>query len=149
MWLSNQSKARLALGVILLGATLFPAALSAAEAMDSTERQLQRCLDDAENASTAGQTGCQDNAANAYDRRMNAAYATLMRDLPANAAAHLRDAQRAWLLFRDTNAKATSALFETRKGTMYVPMQAASQAATVRDRAIELEHLQQILRIEG
>ncbi len=149
MSLSDHATARLALGVILIGATLLPATLSAAEAMDPTEPQLQRCLDDAENASTAGQTGCEDSAANAYDRRMNAAYATLMRDLPANAAAHLRDAQRARLLFRDTNAMATSALFETRKATMYVPMQAASQTATVRDRAIELEHLQRILRIEG
>lgn len=55
MRLSDHATARLALGVILLGATLFPATLSAAEAMDSTERQLQRCLDDVEDASTAGQ----------------------------------------------------------------------------------------------
>lgn len=130
-------------------ATLLPATLSAAEAKDLTERQLQRCLDDAENASPASQTGCEDWATSTDDRGKNAAYTALRRGLPANASARLRDAQRAWLLFQDANAKATSALFEARKGTMYVPRRAARQAATVRDRAMELEHLLQISRTEG
>jgi uncharacterized protein YecT (DUF1311 family) len=47
---------------------------------DPTERQLQRCLDVPANASTAGQVGCE-NAAEAYDRRMNLAYAALLRRL--------------------------------------------------------------------
>lgn len=72
-----------------------------------------------------------------------------MRGLPANAAARLRDAQRAWLLFRDAHGTATAALFQTRKGTMYVSMQAARQTAVVRDRAIELENQLRILHIDG
>jgi len=72
----------------------------------------------------------------------------LMRRLPPAAAARLRTAQRAWLAFRTADEAARSALYETRQGTMYVPMQAAASADIVRDRAIQLEDALRVMTID-
>lgn len=115
---------------------------------DPIDAALQRCLDAPAAASTAGQTACEGAAARRYDQRMNVAYAALMRRLPPGAAARLRTAQRAWLAFRTADEAARSALYETRQGTMYVPMQAAASADIVRDRAVQLENVLRVLTID-
>lgn len=115
---------------------------------DPTAVTLDRCLDDPANASTAGQTECEATASSDYDRRMNAAYATLMHKLPEKAAQQLRLSQRAWLAFRDSEAKARDALYETRQGTMFVPMQASDATNVVRDRALQLEGYIRVMAID-
>jgi uncharacterized protein YecT (DUF1311 family) len=114
----------------------------------STAAAEDACLNKPENASTAGQTECEAAAAKAYDRRMNQAYAALLRRLPAPAADKLRVSQRAWIAFRDAEQAARSALFATRSGTMYVPMQAASAVRLVRDRVLQLESYRRIVAID-
>ena len=135
--------------ILLLLVALVPGPALAATPADATAAALARCLDAADNASTAGQTQCEADAAHAYDRRMNIAYTALMRTLPAPAAQRLRLAQRAWLAFRSAEADARLALYSTRSGTMYVPMAAASATNLVRDRALQLETYLRIMRIDG
>jgi uncharacterized protein YecT (DUF1311 family) len=60
----------------------------------------------------------------------------------------LRQAQRAWLAFRDVSAQATAALIGTRHGTMYVPLQAGRQRSVMQDRAVDLETQLRILTID-
>jgi uncharacterized protein YecT (DUF1311 family) len=115
---------------------------------DATAAVLDRCLSTAVNASTAGQTDCEAAAAQAYDRRMNVAFARLMRQLPPPAAQRLRISQRAWLAFRDSENMARGALYETRQGTMYVPMQASDTTNAIRDRALQLEGYVAVLAVE-
>jgi uncharacterized protein YecT (DUF1311 family) len=129
-------------------AAALPAALFASDLKDATAETLDRCLNDAANGSTAGQTDCEAAATSDYDRRMNAAYATLMHKLPRKAAQQLRLSQRAWLAFRDAEAKARDALYETRQGTMYVPMQAADATNVIRDRALLLEGYVRVMAID-
>ncbi len=119
-----------------------------AETRDPTATALAQCLGAAANASTAGQTGCETVARRGYDLRMNRAYAALMQRLPGEASATLRAAQRAWLAFRDADARARQALYGTRRGTMYVPMQAAAETAVTRDRALQLETALRVLSID-
>ena len=119
-----------------------------AKASDADAVTLSKCLDDPANASTGGQSECESAAARSYDRRMNVAYAALLRKLPAAAGARLRVSQRAWLAFRDAEAAARGALYETRQGTMFVPMQAADETAIVRDRAVQLEHYLRVMAID-
>jgi uncharacterized protein YecT (DUF1311 family) len=130
-------------------AALLMPALSTDGPADPTATALSRCLARADHASTAGQTECEGQAAAAYDRRMNAAYAALLRALPAEAGAQLRQSQRAWLLFRDAEGRARSALFATRQGTMYVPMEASAATDIVRDRALQLESALRVMRIDA
>lgn len=116
-----------------------PTAVMGSALKDSTADALDLCLNDPANGSTAGQTECEATASSDYDRRMNAAYAALIRKLPREAAQQLRLSQRAWVAFRDAETKARDALYETRDGTMFVPMQAADTTNVIRDRALQLE----------
>jgi uncharacterized protein YecT (DUF1311 family) len=125
-----------------------PVAL-AAPPRDPTEAALDRCLNDPAGYSTAGQVDCEAQALKAYDARMNAAYAGLMRKLPPKAAQQLRQSQRAWLAFLAAERPAVGALYATRQGTMYVPMAASSMTNLTRDRALQLEGYLRVVRIEG
>lgn len=124
------------------------ASRAAAAIPDPTAAALMRCVDDPVNASTAGQTDCETTATKAYDARMNRAYAALTKRLPVAAVRQLREAQHAWLAFRDAERRARTAIYATRHGTMYVPMEAASETAVTRDRALELETYVRVTAIE-
>lgn len=115
---------------------------------DPIAAALDRCLADPANSATAGQTSCESQATRRYDERMNAAYRALLSMLPPVPAQRLREAQRTWLIFRSADAKAQAALYATRRGTMYVPLQAHAETVTVRDRTLQLEAYLRALRIE-
>jgi len=133
---------------LLLTLLAWPADLAAMPSADPTGTRLARCLEREANASTAGQTECETKALRDYDRRMNLAYAALLRRLPASAAQSLRQSQRAWITFRDAEDRARTAIHATRSGTMYVPMEAAAGTILTRDRALQLEGYARILSIE-
>lgn len=124
------------------------AAVAATTSQDQAEAALTRCLARDDHASTAGQTECEDAARDSYDRRLNAAYTALIRLLPPPAAEALRRSQRNWLAFRDSERKAREALYATRQGTMYVPMEADDETMIVRDRARQLEAYLRVMRID-
>lgn len=132
----------------ILSLGISTAAIASPASEDRTEAALQRCLDASAAASTAGQTECEVAAARDYDRRLNIAYGQLLQRLAPPEAARLRSAQRAWLAFRTADEAARSALYETRQGTMYVPMQAAASAAVIRDRALQLETSLRVMMID-
>jgi len=121
-------------------------ALATVALTDPTEQMLTRCV--SINDSTAGQVACEAAAQRSYDARLNRAYAALLRRLPAPAADWLRRAQRHWLAFRAADAAARDALYATRRGTMYAPMQAADDTAITRDRALQLEARLRVLSID-
>ena len=131
---------------LVLALGMMPA--HAAPPGDPTEARLAACLDDPLRASTAGQTECETAALQAFDRRMNAAYATLRGRLPAPAADRLRTSQRAWIAYRDAEAATRQAIYATRRGTMFVPMEDAAATAITADRAHMLERYARALAIE-
>ncbi len=122
--------------------------LAAHPSGDATAAALERCLASPANASTAGQTDCEASAMRGYDHRMNVAYVALTRRLPAAAADRLRRSQRAWLAYRDAEGGTRSALYATRQGTMFVPMEADDAVTIVGDRAHLLERYVRALAIE-
>lgn len=127
---------------------LLAAAAPSTPGGDPVQAALTRCLDAPANGSTAGQTDCYAIAARAYDKRMNRAYAALMQQLPVAARETLRRAQRAWLAFRDAESVARGALYATRTGTIYVPMEASSAVTVTRDRTLQLEGALRVLSID-
>ena len=129
------------------GAPAFAA--GAAQDKDITAGALDACLSSQKTVSTADQTACYTAALKTYDNRLNAAYRKLMRVLPAAAAQNLRASQRAWIVFRDAELQAQSTLFETRHGTMYVPMQEYEGLALMQERALRLESYSRVLEIDG
>lgn len=139
---------RMKITLSCLLAVAWPGLTSASTFKDATAAVLSHCLSATANASTARQTGCEAAAEHAYDRRMNVAFTNLMRKLPAAAAERLRTSQRGWLAFRDSENTARSALYESRQGTMYVPMEASDATNVIRDRALQLEAYVRVLSIE-
>ena len=133
---------------LLVALLAWPADLAARPSADPIRTSLARCVERESNASTASQTECETKALRDYDRRMNLAYAALLRRLPAPAAQSLRQSQRAWITFRDAEDRARTAIYATRSGTMYVPMEAAAGTILTRDRALQLEGYARILSIE-
>ncbi|WCM25935.1 DUF1311 domain-containing protein [Sphingomonas sp. QA11] len=115
---------------------------------DATAAALDHCLADPAHASTGDQTACETRAAGDYDRRMNVAYAALLRKLPPDAARKLRDAQRAWLAYRNAEAGAREAIYATRQGTMFVPLESDDAVVIVGDRARLLERYVRAMAVE-
>ncbi|MGA1804989.1 lysozyme inhibitor LprI family protein [Rhizobium sp. HT1-10] len=116
---------------------------------DATEQELTKCLNDPDHASTADQDECEMAALKSYDQRMNYAYSRLLKSLPAGTANDLKAAQRTWILYRDQEAQARSALFNVMQGTMYAPMQSDAETTLTKDRALLLEQYLRVLRING
>ncbi|WP_296441170.1 lysozyme inhibitor LprI family protein [Rhizobium sp. 60-20] len=116
---------------------------------DPTEQTLNACLNDPEHGSTGGQDECEAAALASYDKRMNVAYSKLIKSLLAQAGQDLKAAQRAWISYRDLEARARGGLFETRQGTMYAPMQADAETDLTRDRTLLLEGYLRVLEIDG
>lgn len=134
------------IGALLVLTLSSPAA--AAGLHDATQAALDKCLAGENAGSTAGQTECLAAAQTAYDRRLNTTYAALLKTLPDNAAKRLRQSQRSWIAFRDSERAAQDALFATRQGTMYVPMQAEEAMSLTKERALRLEAYRRVMRIE-
>jgi len=141
----NRPMVRVAIATLAM--SLSTSALAASSARDGTAIALDRCLAVPANASTAGQTDCEAAALRGYDRRMNVAYAALLRRLPVPVGERLRRSQRAWLAYRNVEGITRDALYATRQGTMYVPMQADDAVVLVGDRARLLERYVRALEI--
>ena len=136
------------IAVAMLAITLPTSTLAADSGRDTTAAALNRCLAAPAKASTAGQIGCESAALRSYDRRMNLSYASVMRRLPALAADRLRQSQRAWLAYRNAEGQARRAIYATRQGTMYVPMEADAAVTLTGDRARLLEQYLRALDVE-
>jgi uncharacterized protein YecT (DUF1311 family) len=100
------------------------------------EQQLQKCID--KDSTTAGMTNCQEQAYENWDRELNKVYAELMKKLPSDAKETLKDAQTAWLKFRDSEFVLIDKIYAQLQGTMYIPMRVADRTQIVEDRVIAL-----------
>ena len=78
--------------------------LTCAQAEERTSRSYAGCLDKAGGATFAIQD-CISEELERQDRRLNAAYRSLMGSVPERRRAQLRDAQRKWIAFRDANCE--------------------------------------------
>jgi uncharacterized protein YecT (DUF1311 family) len=80
----------------------------------------------------------QERAHQAWDAELNRVYRELMLHQPAEEQALLRDAQRAWLLFRDAEEKLWWSEAITGGGTLQPLLVADHGIATVRERVCRL-----------
>ncbi len=101
-----------------------------------------------EDQSTHGQIRAFGKGCELWDQELNRAYAETMQLLgktePARKA--LKEAQRAWLAFRDKEYAALAAIYETKDGTMYRPMQVADRMEIVKARAQQLAGTASLLK---
>lgn len=83
---------------------------------DPIDVKLSACLEN--EMSTQGMVECYGAAYDAWDAALNEAYDALMKTLTEDEASALRDAQRAWIKFRDAESDFLGSLITPDRGTI-------------------------------
>lgn len=103
----------------------------------SIDDAMEACLDQA--ISTSDNIQCFGTAEAAWDGKLNEVYSAILPQLSRELQRDLRDAERAWLRFRDADfAFASTFYLEVKEGSMWWPASQAYQAYAVRDRVVDL-----------
>ncbi|MEM6051568.1 lysozyme inhibitor LprI family protein [Erwinia sp. P7711] len=125
---------------IALALTALLFMLNAQAATNPIDTAQQSCLNGA--TTTLAMQRCFAEANTAWDKEMNQQYARLIASLSAEQKTKLRDAQRAWLKYRDSWREAVKAkLIDS--GTQASLQAGAQQVALVKNQALALKSLAQ------
>jgi uncharacterized protein YecT (DUF1311 family) len=112
------------------------------------DKELNSCLNDPEHYSTAGMVDCEQRAYTAWDRELNSVYKELFSKLGPAEQKDLKEGQRNWLKFRDSELKFSDDIYEQKQGTMWAPMSVDASAEIVKDRVLQLHHRLDVLNEE-
>lgn len=96
------------------------------------------CQQEPGGSSTAGMVECNTREWAVWDELLNRAYSTALKDTPENLATALREAQRAWLQWREKSC-ALPAL-ENEGGTIVGPLYTGCMLEATARQALSLEH---------
>lgn len=97
------------------------------------------------NPSTFGQRDAFSRGIELWDAELNRQYKILSAMLDDSGRQKLRDAQRAWLAFRDAEFRRTDSLYSGKDGSMFIPMSVAARLELIKARALELADSIEIL----
>lgn len=89
--------------------------------------------------STAGMRAAINKAQGMWDKEMNQTYTRLMSRLSKEQQTSLREAQRAWLKYRDAEAQAIEVITASKDGTIWQLTATDQGMALVRTRALQLK----------
>lgn len=110
-----------------------------AQRPDPIDVAMEACLVSNEGATTAGMLDCYGKAASAWDRRLNAAYAKLMKTLDPDSKSSLLTAERAWVAFREKDQAFQGTPWRLKTGTLSSVVFAGTNAAQLKARVADLE----------
>lgn len=105
--------------------------------------KMNTCIDN--NPSTGGVSGCIDTAYKEWDAELNKYYQLIKGTVNFKQRLALRDAELAWIAYRDKEFILIDMLYEGKEGSMFAPMQAYDKMDVVRKRALELEDYYKLL----
>jgi len=103
----------------------------------------ERCI--AKDSNTAGMSNCAYEARQMWDAELNKYYQLLMKEMNQDQKNRLREAQLAWIKFRDAEFNNIHSFYATRMGTMYLNLESADKLAIVKQRAVDLRNFYQLL----
>ena len=112
-----------------------PAAI-ASERQHQIDIWLQKTVE--EDTSTAGMRNATIRARELWDQEMNRAYKNLMARLNADQQSILKESQRNWIKFRDSEFRAISSIVASMDGTMWQLIATNNGMEIVRQRALQL-----------
>lgn len=118
-------------------ALLLPLAAWAADPIDDA---LEQCLKTPRGETTAGMTECTHTAYQAYDRQMNTLYQAVMAKSDPVSREAIRNAQRAWLAYRNAQKVADNAPWRADAGSVASPDIEGLNVEAIRARIAELEY---------
>ena len=127
---------------------LFPAvAEDEAEKKHPIDVEMNAAID--KNSSTAGMVEAFAVAAKKWDAELNKNYKILTTKLDADAKKALREAQRAWVAHRDKEIDYLIEFYSKMEGTMYRTIYAETTMSHVRDRALKLSYMVEMLDVRS
>ncbi|SDE88666.1 lysozyme inhibitor LprI family protein [Epilithonimonas hungarica] len=118
--------------LFLLAINIFPLA------QNKIDPVLEKCL--GQDNSTAGQRSCIISAQQSWDKELNKSYISLSQKLTKNGKKELVEAQRNWILFRNSEFKLIDKYyFDIKKGTMFYVIAENKKLEIVKERALQLK----------
>jgi uncharacterized protein YecT (DUF1311 family) len=113
-------------------------------AQNKIDTDLEKCL--AKDNSTAGQRSCINSARDSWDKELNKSYLSLTQKLSKTGKKELVEAQRNWILFRDSEFKLIDKYyFDVKKGTLFYVIAENKKLEIVKERALQIEeYLEQL-----
>lgn len=103
----------------------------------------QRCLEI--NTDTAGMVECFTREETEWDAEMNRIYKLLQGKLKPDGKEALQQAQRAWIAQRDKEFELINAIHAQMDGSMWIPVMVNKRASVVKQRALALQDLLDLL----
>ena len=138
---------------LLIAFLIIPASLYSAsqetdpEEIHSIDRFREKCTND--NPSTVGMNVCTDEAYKMWDVEMNKNYKLLMSVLNKQEKKQLKDAQIAWINYRDKEEYFRTRTLTSEQGTLYPLMARGERMGIVKQRALELKQFYETLKLAG
>lgn len=100
--------------------------------------ELQKCLDSKGNYTTQGMIECVIKATDSWDKELNKNYKTLLGLLTEEQKEKLKESQRQWIKFRDSELEFSSSFYNQLGGTIWIPIAARTRLDLTKQRAQEL-----------
>lgn len=130
----------------LLFLSSFGGRLPGAKKEHAIDSWLKGCME--KDASTLGTNACLAQALARWDKEMNRVYQELNGQLDTERRNALREAQRAWVAFRDRELAWLGGFYGRLEGSMYGSMLVADRVEVTRKRALELGSMLDVLQQE-
>jgi len=106
-------------------------------AQNKIDADLEKCL--SQRNSTAGQVSCASSARDSWDKELNKSYISLSQKLSKTGKKELLEAQRSWILFRDSEFKLIDKYyFDVKKGTIFYVIAENKKLEIVKERALQI-----------
>ena len=107
-------------------------------AQNKIDTDLEKCL--SQRNFTAGQISCASSARDSWDKELNKSYLSLTQKLSKTGKKELVEAQRNWILFRDSEFKLIDKYyFDVKKGTLFYVIAENKKLEIVKERALQIE----------
>jgi len=137
-------RAGMRLRFLILFCLAMPLTLAAQEAEPHPiDQKLAAAID--ENPSTAGMIQAISEATEAWDAEMNRAYGALASRMFPNEFASLKEAQKAWIAYRDAQIDSIGKYYANMDGSMWRPVAANAVMELTRQRALFLQDMERLL----
>ena len=109
------------------------------------DKELDACLSIDSNQTTYGMNQCAYEGQQKWDKELNKYYKLLMNKLDANGKTSLKESQRQWIKYRDKEFEFIQYYYLQKQGTMWTNVVAGIKYHFIRNRALELKRIHEIL----
>lgn len=99
--------------------------------------------------STMETTDCYDKAIDSWEAELNKQYKLLLQDQPKEIQANLRNAQRAWVKYKESYIGAMKDFYSQERGSIWGIVMSESKMNVTRDKAIDLYRLRNSTNMSG